>query len=184
MSTTIVEFPVVAKKFVSDTDKQRLMMEMRAHHKPLLDKLKVPEKNFYPKMVFMDQNTQVVGVFKSEFEKADGLYTEIADRNYEPADPKRRLYHLPFNTHYMTEYVFSNNDKWLVPFDEFREINTVAVLMNIPKSAPAPVEQDSEETDANVTNMTIRDVCSIIWKKPISNKGWLNALINTQTKTL
>jgi hypothetical protein len=34
--------------------------------------------------------------------------------------------------------------------------------------------------DVSYSEMTIRDIAAIIWKKPVSNKLWLNSLIEKQ----
>lgn len=42
-----------------------------------------------------------------------------------------------------------------------------------------PDEETSLE-DINISAMTVRDFCAIVWEKPVSNKPWLNQLIEKQ----
>jgi hypothetical protein len=55
-----------------------------------------------------------------------------------------------------------------------------ATKQSLPPAEPV-VFEDLELHDQILSQMTIRDVAAIVWRKPVSAKGWLNQLIHENT---
>lgn len=121
-------------------------------------------------------NQKCVRVFKSELKKGD-IYMELFDFDANPLfKSKRRLYKIPYFADYETQYkeYNSGSDTYLIPFDKLVLEKTVEEDF-IEKNKELFEEFFSE--DEHINKMTIRDFAAIIWKKPVSQKEFLNNLI-------
>ena len=100
----------------------------------------------------------------------------------DPEDPTRTLYKWRFNPHYEEEYEKTEP----AANGHFRYLIPVSELIKIEIEQPEPVNEfpDFDEimdpdTDAPIGQLTIRDLAAIMLKRPVSQKKWLNDIINS-----
>jgi len=195
----------MTKEELMEFKRQRLE-DIRAYHADLIRELGITPNDFQMKMLFYNkQGKLVVGIFPSEFERENGFYFEIINRDYEPQDFKNRtIYRIPKNDAYQEEYEMTSKGSYLVPLEELRVVNPASVaisgasaIIDAPTTAVSgsfrPVgtiadSKPSQQTayrapgpmeDAPFSQMTIRDYVAIKSSKPVSAKPWLNELIKT-----
>lgn len=167
--------------------KRQKVESFRNYHARLISDLGIDRMDFNVKMPFYDrQGRNVVGIFASEFKKANGFYFELITRDLSPLDPERTVYRAPNNPAFEEEYEMNEKFSYLVPIEELRIVNPTSVAISGPSAvvteklsnktmtsykAPAPIE------DAPYGEMTIRDYMAIHTGRPVSTKTWLNDLI-------
>jgi hypothetical protein len=73
---------------------------------------------------------------------------------------------------------------WALPVEDLKMLvkksKEVGKLVEIPFEYEQDEKTDDiieDDTDQNISSMTIRDFYAIIWDKPVSSKSWLNNLI-------
>jgi hypothetical protein len=144
----------------------------------------------------------VVSMFPSEMEAQDDVYLELTDGNHSPIFEQPVLYKMRRNPFYKQgEYEIipadasrnKNSETYLVPVSELEIVAgtpTPGVLpLSVVKKPQVSIGQllntagidtssVKEKEDAHYSEMTIRDVAAIMLKSPVSNKKWLNDLIN------
>lgn len=144
-------------------------------HSKLLDQYGISEKDFNVKMPFFDRGTKVVGLFPNEFTKENGFYFEFIDSNIDPIDPKRRLYKMPTTPNYEHVYPLSPKGTYTVPITDLEEVNPQLINKVIEEFN---FKTPNQENDENIDRLTIKDLAAILWQQPVSEKNWLNELIN------
>lgn len=164
---------------LTPAEKKEKIQLHRDFHTALLNEYNVPDADFNVKLVFTNNNNKVVGIFPNEFKKENGFYIEFVDNKLDPTDPERKVYRLEARENYESVYNILTSGAYAVPIEELKEVQ--------PKKQPThqPVQLDpnfltdnSKTTDEGYTKMTIRDLAAILWQTPVSNKSWLNQLIN------
>lgn len=177
-------------------EKRARLTQMKEYHQPTFDRLGIKLPKFIPKWAYVPNGKEELHVafFENELNHGADTYTEFADRDYMLQNPdKRELYKLRYNPHYATEYerlpaaTEGNNDRFLVPISELILIKSSSQQAEITFEEPElddsalKTEQDfglpNPSTDSPFSQMTIRDVAAILWKRPVSQKDWLNKLI-------
>ena len=188
----------------STDERNQIFSEMKEFHKNTFSLLKVDSsKNFYPKTTFNWKDGVYVSLYEREL-ISPAFYTEFVDDFYNPKDTvKRKLFLWKGNKEHVNEYYKKDEGtyvRWFVPIDEFEEINVTSIALKSQigglstknlNEKPKPVKKiteelppfeldddDTEEKDAPMSKMTIKDQCAIQWKIPVSDKKWLNNLIN------
>jgi hypothetical protein len=161
--------------------------------------------NFTIKFAYVPKHREdmVVSMFPSEMECGEDIYMELTDGNNYPLHEQAVLYKLRHNPYYKQgEYEVippdpsrnKNAETYLVPISELEVVSDKPAAIQIEKpvaTAPAKkpmistsiISEDSgfqkEKEDAHYSELTIRDLAAILLKSPVSNKKWLNNLINT-----
>jgi len=155
--------------------------KLREQHEPVFKALDVPDAHFIPKMAHHVSGLEGIhmGFFDSELKHGEDVYTEMISMQMEPEDPDRTLFKLRGNPHYNEEFAQSDpmpngHVRYYVPISELEtvsvdEISTEDFGLMDPNS------------DAPLSRLTIKDIAAIHWKKPVSEKSWLNDLIKKQT---
>lgn len=145
--------------------------ELRKYHEQVLSTL--GEKSFYyPKMVIKRASGDVIGLFTSEVDNGQDMFTEFIDRSWNPSDPERTLWRIKYNPFYKDEYETEGFG------DAVRYLYPVAELQKVTITRGAVQEHKLKElADSPIDSMTIRDLAAILWKKPVSRKSWLNDLV-------
>lgn len=179
------------EKSTKVTGRRAQVAELRKKHEKLLELEGVGNQaKFIPKMAYMPYSgaDKIIAFFPSEIMGGVDIYTEFVNKQNIPEDPERTLYKWEFNPEYDTEYEKSEKHpatghrRYFIPVDEL--IN-VAEIHNKPKPKPKaePIPKVQTELpfelgrDAPINELTIRDKAAIDWKKPVSDKPWLNELI-------
>jgi hypothetical protein len=153
--------------------------------------------NYY----YQPLNCRVVGFFDSELSVGKDIYVEFVDRFHSPEDPQRRLYHWKYDPNYPISLEQDTSDKrfvkYLVPVKEFHLIEESVMELDLPWKDEAPnltmkkAVKKEETTTKNVekslgdlpfSDMTIKDFIAILHRKPMSDKPWLNDIINQLNK--
>jgi len=170
-------------------DRRKATEEVLNYHKEKLNKLNITDPLFIPKCAYRPYGTDELHIsfFPSEIEKEQDIYTEFCSKECEPETKERILYKWRHNPHYKEEYEHTEpNDRghvrYLIPVSELIDQDRIIeqdkkeedITETFPNFASEFIDPDS---DNPVNQMTIRDFASIIWKKPVSNKKWLNNLI-------
>jgi hypothetical protein len=138
----------------------------------------------------------VVSMFPSEMECTDDIYLELTDGNNLPIHEEPVLYKFKHNPFYnQGEYEVippdpsrnKNSETYLIPVSELEIVSNSVVKKETPKKVFSTAMLDNsdkesfskEKEDAHYSEMTIRDLAAILLKSPVSNKKWLNTLINS-----
>lgn len=148
----------------------------------IIDPFYVPKCAHYVK----GQEGKFMGFFKSELSKGVDIYTECVDFDINSEDPSRTLYKIKYNPFYEEEYLSeptkSGDNRYLIPLTEM-----IPIIMEeepvVEKSTGVFPDFEASfldtDTDTALAQMSVRDFAAIMWKKPVSNKKWLNELIKT-----
>ena len=146
----------------------------------------------------------VISMFPNEMETGDDIYIELTDGNNHPLHETAVLYKLRYNPFYKQgEYEVipadpSRNKKsetYLIPVSELELVagtpepgvlqfsvskkpqTATQLVFNTANIGSAAIEKEME--DAHYSEMTVRDLAAILLKSPVSNKKWLNNIINS-----
>lgn len=183
-------------KFPTTEEKRELTKKLFKKHEPILKGLGVTDPLFIPKMNYYYQplNCRVVGFFDSELSVGKDIYVEFVDRYHSPEDAHRRLYHWKYDPNYPMSLEQDTSDKrfvkYLVPVTEFRLVEESVLELPWKEDVNEPTLPKKEQkktvenslNDMPVSDMTVRDLFAILHRKPISQKAWLNELINDLNK--
>lgn len=170
-------------------DKKENLNKLREFHKKTLNELGLDSYFLLGKMCYLSpKGEKIISFFHSEINKGQDVFVEFTNRFNIPENHERTLYQWKFNPHYEEEYEKADeNDpskiRYLVPIDELKVIKKYSQTANI----KAEIETKSQDfgmpdpsTDPPFNEMTIRDLAAIMLKKPVSNKQWLNDIINNK----
>lgn len=143
---------------------------LREKHEKTFEKLGVPDALYIPKMIFGTPPRLLF--FRSEIESGKDIYTEKVSQDYDVLDEDRTLYVWKHNSNYKDELTtkpYGADVMYYIDFTDFKPvgINKEAVKFDIP----------DPNSDAPFDELMIRDLAAIMWKEPVSQKGWLNDLI-------
>lgn len=151
-------------------------------HEPVFTSLKIDNPLFIPKCAYTPRGMDGlhIGFFESELKKGKDIYTEFVSIDLDPEDPGRNLYKWRYNPHYAEEYetAESNNSvRWLIPASELVKVDYTAEPEK-ETAFPDFKEFSDSANDASIKDLTVRDLAAIMLRKPVSNKEWLNEIIN------
>lgn len=177
------------------SSKKSKIAELRKKHEPLFKKEGDEKATFVPKWAYNEHSVgeKIIAFFPSEIKGGKDIYTEFVSQDYVPEDPERTLYKWEFNPHYEDEYSKSDphpttgDCRIYIPVNEL--INVAELHLESPEEVQK-VEQNAEEAfplmdpkrDAPIKELTIKDKCAIDWRRPVSDKPWLNELIKEEFK--
>ena len=158
--------------------------QLRELHQPIFESLSNPEALYIPKMAHNVKGLEGLhmGFFKSELDHGKDVFTECISMQMESEDPNRTLYRIKFNPFFEEEYATSEpmsngHVRYYIPLDELEVVGIHGKLKDTLK-----VENDFNLPNANVDlpldQMTMRDVAALLLKTPVSEKKWLNEIIN------
>jgi len=176
------------------SQKKKKVAELKSYHQTTLERIGAGDMLFVPRQAYKPHglNEIVISFYASELKTQKDIYTEFVSKNYEPEDPDRTLWKWRYNPYWREEYAKSDDPvisavRYYIPVSELvlvsrnnelvytkdkPKIDTNVSLTNMLKKPETPKEE-------LISDMTIRDFAAIIWKEPVSNKEWLNILINS-----
>jgi|MudIll2142460700_1097286.scaffolds.fasta_scaffold1583204_1 hypothetical protein len=167
-------------------NRQEKTEELLKHHDWKFGLLQEDSPLFIPKCAYIPKGMGElhIGFFASELKKGRDIYTEFTSIDLEPEDPSRTLYKWRFNPHYDEEYektepAANGHFRYLVPVSELIKVEIVPEELEAPSQFPDFEGIMDPNTDAPLSQLTIRDIAAIMLKKPVSQKKWLNDLINS-----
>lgn len=102
---------------------------------------------------------------------------ELVQQQYAgPYSPERTLYKWNGNKVVLPQYKSQTEDRYHLPISELVPVK--------PDNFSDELEDIMAliDSDGNMRELTIKDHCAIIWKKPVSEKEWLNNLIKQTFK--
>lgn len=165
--------------------------ELLEFHKDKIKANQISNPLFIPKCAYQPSGMEGLhlGFFESELKRGAGadIYTEFVSIDLDPEDPDRNLYKLRYNPHYAEEYVTTEPNsnghvRYLIPVDELIKIEYPEIIEEDNEEYPSSLFPDFElmdpDKDAPLNRMTIKDLFAVMHKKPVSDKKWLNDLIN------
>lgn len=186
----------------SAEEKREKLRLMKEFHRTTFRNIGVDDPYFLPKLAYQPPgiNEKVIAFFQSEVGKGQDIYIEFADSDYVPQDPERRLYKWRYNPNYKEEYETTESStgiiRYFIPVAELILIkaNPPEALLEESSQLEIPVfslEDDSDksskakskksskspEEDILLKDATIRDLAAILWKQPVSNKPFINEMI-------
>lgn len=167
-------------------DKREKLKKLREFHQVALTESGATDGLFIPKMAYRPYGkTELhIAFFASEISKGEDVYLEFTSKDLVPEDPERRLYKWRFNPHFEEEYEKTEPNpttghvRYLVPVDELTIIKTQKKEEDVVEEAEIELELIDPSTDQPFDQLTIRDLAAILLKKPVSQKKWLNEIIN------
>jgi len=169
-------------------DRREKLAKMREFHQPYFDAVGLSKAYFYPKLAYRPEGKDELfcGFFPSEMDKGTDVYLEFASIKYDSEDPERNLYVWKYNPHYDEEYEKTSPSasgaiRYLVPVAELKKIDKSAVMNNPVETksiADVNLNIGDPEIDCPINAMTVRDLAAILLRKPVSQKRWLNEIIN------
>lgn len=180
--------------------KRKLVLALMKHHEPLFEKECVNNPKFIPRLCYVHENEKIIGFYSKELYGGENIYIEFCNRNLEPEDPNRTLWKWIYNPEFATEYKMSDphpdtkDRRYLIPVDELINVtelhsakNTNTIVTKQPVSEKESEDLFIDESygaglDVPYEAMTLRDYAAIQWKKPVSQKVWLNELITNTFK--
>lgn len=161
-------------------ERKEATAELKSYHMPVFNSLKVSDPAFIPKMAHNVKglNGLHMGFFKSELEEPRDIFTECVSMQMEPEDPQRTLYRIKHNPFFEEEYATSDpmpngHVRYYIPLEEMEK-----VVIEEPEFDFLP----DPNTDLPLDQMTMRDVAALLLKAPVSQKEWLNEIINSVNK--
>lgn len=160
--------------------------KLREKHQPVFDALHIPEALFIPKMAHYVKGLEglQMGFFENELQD-DDVYTEMVSMNLESEDEKRRLFKISHNPYYEKEYAkseptASGDCRYFVAVEEMDEVE-------MPKAISTKVETEEQfeipfdpNGDAPFSAMTLKDYAALQLRYPVSDKPWLNEIIQSK----
>jgi hypothetical protein len=169
---------------------------LKKHHAKTFKALGIENPHFCPKMAYVPtgKREKCVTFFTMEIEAEKDVYTEFVSREYKPEDPERRLWKWKYNPHFKDEYETTATEpvRYIIPINELELINTEEVTNEVGKlrtkttsvkkevntisEIESLIKEDSI-TDIPISQLTVRDLISIIHLTPLSNKGSINELV-------
>jgi hypothetical protein len=168
-------------------DKREKIKLLREFHQDTFDALQIPNAFFLPKLAHTPKGKteRMIAFFASEVAKGQDIYIEFADSDGDPQDPERRLYKWRYIPSFRDEYEKVEHEngstRYFVPTSELILIKNNApetvIEENANKTPQLKLDLPVNTEDINLSNASIRDFAAIMWKKPVSNKPWLNDLI-------
>jgi len=176
-------------------EKKKKILELREYHEPIFERLGLDDIEFIPKLAFKPKGLSeiMITLFASELKKGKDVYTEFVSKEYEAEDFQRSLWKWEYKNDWKTRYrnngsPIASGVQYYIPTSELVLVSrdnelifnkpTVSKdfkndLKSVLKSAP------KEPAEPLISQMTIKDFAAIIWKEPVSDKEWLNILINS-----
>jgi len=164
--------------------------ELIKKHLPIFGHLLIAEPLFAPKMSFFPKGKDrpYIGVFTSELQKGVDIFTEFVNREHEPEDPDRALWVWRYVPDWATGYEYiegadnaPSQRRYLIPTSELVKVRVdheVQTEMSFDEQMGDTEERKSNgQEDVSISDITLRDMAAIILKKPVSNKSWLNEII-------
>lgn len=174
-------------------DKREKLRLMKEFHRATFDALKIEDPYFLPKLAYQPSGMKerVIAFFQSEVAKGQDIYIEFADSEYDLQDPDRRLYKWRYNPNFKEEYETTESSsgviRYFVPVAELILVkaNPPEVLLEEHNKGPQAqlkfdLEKSETKTQADdilLKDATVRDLAAILWKQPVSNKPFINDLI-------
>lgn len=167
--------------------------EITQYHKPALNLFNAPDDMFYPKMLFKWNDELHASLFKKEVTSSQ-FYTEFVNDDYSPREKERTLYVFRGSAECINEYFekkengrYGEYSRYFVPLQDFEKVDLTKLskpnpTLTIPFELEEYYKTEDELEDALMSKLTIRDHAAIQWKLPVSQKKWLNKLIQEINK--
>lgn len=183
--------------------------EFFKHHYKTFSKLKLHNPVFAIKTSFFKKGKQgkFVQFFESELNKNENIYLEFFEytpdkKDMEPAHENRQLFMLRGNPFYKEEYereVKKNSsggeyNAYLVPLSELLVIDSKGKSKTYSEfeEEESTTEQQKvvpfedfknmiEDRVPSIADLSVKDLCAIMWRKPIADNDWLNRFINQKS---
>jgi hypothetical protein len=168
---------------VNRKEKTEQLFKEHEHKFKILD---INNPLFIPKCAYKPygKTEYMLGFFPSELKRGEDIYTEFVSIELDSEDTTRTLYKWRYNPHYETEYETTEPNakgdvRYLIPVAELIKIEIKADPLNEESDKfPDFTELMNTDEDAPLSMLTIRDLAAIMLQKPVSQKEWLNKIIN------
>lgn len=191
---------VKSKVKLTPEERKQRVKDLYDYQLEAFTKLNIQDPLYVPKMAYVPsgKDERHIAFFGNELEKCESydvpqdIYTEFVSSEYLSEDATRSLYKWKFNPHWRTEYdIIPATDfiqeRYMVPVSELRLVYDNSERLKVGKHVAESTPKISTQMltipneipdDAPFNDLTIRDLVAIFTRKPVSNKNWLNKLIN------
>jgi len=183
------------------TEKEKFA-QLRKVFEPYFNSIGETDAVFVAKMQYPfsapgnDKKEQVISFWerdflKSGYQNGKDFYIEIVDGNNNRLSNELVLYRYPHNPRWNDESeglekaIYGGYTKYILPVYELQEVyrgieGEPLVTKEAPRTTQSQLDIFGEDgnLDAHLTEFTMRDLISVIYRKPMSSKIWLNSLIN------
>jgi len=167
---------------ITTKEKAQKTAELRAYHKATLDKIGY-DVAYLPKLCYKPKikDGLHISFFPSELRAGVDLYTEFISKDYDSEDQTRTLYKWAYNPNWEDIYTAVTKagsnivSYYLVPVTDLIPIERVVESEGIDETV---LELGDPDLDLPLDQMSMRDLFAILHKQPVSQKKWLNQLIN------
>ena len=184
--------------------KREKVLNLVKHHEEMFIKDAARNPKFIPRLAYHHKDALVIGFYLKEIYGGKDIYVEFCDRNYIPEDSARTLWKWKYNANYAKDYELSaphpstGDRRYLIPVADLVNVNelhkTIPVVKPVVKPVVEEVKVEIKEDESKLTldldsgagtdipysAMSLRDYAAIQWKRPVSQKKWLNELITKQ----
>lgn len=162
--------------------RKRKRIELFAEFQYFFSRNNISCEDYLPKQVFTGRRGElIVKLDQTELSRERSLFIEYVTSEYNIGTPNltnRQLWRMEYNPEFETEYQEESKvypKMYNIPIEEF-------TLVDYKSVSPEQITTSKDDEDAPFKEMTIRDYLAIHKEIPVSNKPWLNALIEKHLK--
>ena len=118
-------------KSMTPQERKAKVLELRQEHEDYFQTIGIINALYIPKMAYRPTGKDELHIsfFPSELQKSKDIFTEFVSIDYDSEDPKRTLYLLKHNAHWLEEYEIvtssSGFERHIIPVSELKVINDV-----------------------------------------------------------
>lgn len=188
-------------------ENDRKAKEMRRTYQAYFDSIGEPDALFIPKPPYFVKDSsnpdqKSVTFWESELKKERDVYIEFCNFDNDRVDETLTLYRWNYNPYWRDESegyettTVAGYPKYIVPISELQRIGDIndwgeleattssqGTLFSVSKEHPVAVSavnaiKESDDLDTLITAFTMRDLLAVMYRKPMSDKIWLNSVIS------
>lgn len=188
-------------------ENDRKAKEMRKAYQSYFDSIGESDALFIPKPPYFVKDSsnpdqKSVTFWESELKKERDVYIEFCNFDNDRVDETLTLYRWNYNPYWRDESegyettTVAGYPKYIVPVSELQRIGDIndwqqlvettsvqGTLFSVTKEHPVAASavnaaKETDDLDTLITTFTMRDLLAVVYRKPMSDKIWLNSVIS------
>jgi len=164
------------------------VLKLKVKHEPAFSILGIENPIFSPKMTFYPEGKDKphIGLFLSEINQGQNVYTEFVGKDFQEEDPDRTLWVWEYNPTWAQEYDYIEGEipakrRYLIPTSELKKVRIdMDSMQGSLFEDKVDLTKYDQADDSPMSEMTLRDYAAIKLNKPVSKKEWLNKIITSR----